>query len=263
MDLLIAVVTPHLAESKVDPVVNKILKKMSANAIPLGNICFIRQCIKTGDDKTYVKFFDTVPDDVWKPTLRGKAIGRYTMLEKDLYLQYGPWLARNWKNKSFYETPKIAVRETGSRIIATLDLENRYFLSSLYAIYPKTANESPSLLYFLGILNSILATYFVKIIALELTKGAFTKIRTNQLARLPIRTIDFTNPTDKARHDHMVALVEQMLALHRQLAAAKTAHDKTALQRQIAATDRQIDRLVYQLYDLTEEEIKLVEGAGE
>jgi hypothetical protein len=119
------------------------------------------------------------------------------------------------------------------------------------------------LLYFLGILNSILATYFVKIIALELTKGAFTKIRTNQLARLPIRTIDFTNPTDKARHDHMVALVEQMLALHRQLAAAKTAHDKTALQRQIAATDRQIDRLVYQLYDLTEEEIKLVEGAGE
>ena len=39
----------------------------------------------------------------------------------------------------------------------------------------------------------------------------------------------------------------------------KTAHDKTALQRQIDATDKQIDRLVYELYDLTDDEIKIVE----
>jgi hypothetical protein len=35
------------------------------------------------------------------------------------------------------------------------------------------------------------------------------------------------------------------------------------LQRQIDGTDHQIDRLVYELYGLTEEEIKIVEGAGE
>lgn len=52
-----------------------------------------------------------------------------------------------------------------------------------------------------------------------------------------------------------------MLALHKQLAAAKTAHDKTAIQRQIDATDRQIDQLVYELYGLTEQEIKIVEEA--
>ena len=45
------------------------------------------------------------------------------------------------------------------------------------------------------------------------------------------------------------------------LAAAKTADDKTAIQRQIDATDRQIDRLVYQLYELTDEEIDMVEGS--
>ncbi|MCG3126008.1 MAG: hypothetical protein CHACPFDD_00836 [Phycisphaerae bacterium] len=44
-------------------------------------------------------------------------------------------------------------------------------------------------------------------------------------------------------------------------AAARTAHDKTALQRQIEATDRQIDRLVYELYGLTEDEIRIVEAA--
>jgi predicted nucleic acid-binding Zn-ribbon protein len=58
----------------------------------------------------------------------------------------------------------------------------------------------------------------------------------------------------------MVALVERMLSLHKKLAAANTNHEKTNLQRQIEATDHQIDRLVYELYELTEEEIKLVEG---
>jgi type I site-specific restriction endonuclease len=42
--------------------------------------------------------------------------------------------------------------------------------------------------------------------------------------------------------------------------AAHTAHDRDLIQRQIDATDRQIDALVYQLYGLTEEEIKIVEG---
>ena len=60
----------------------------------------------------------------------------------------------------------------------------------------------------------------------------------------------------------MVHLVEQMLALHRQLAAAKTPQDQTVLQRQIDATDRQIDQLVYELYGLTDEEIQIVEAAN-
>jgi len=50
-----------------------------------------------------------------------------------------------------------------------------------------------------------------------------------------------------------------MLALHRRLASARTEHEQDNLKRQIDATDRQIDRLVYDLYDLTEEEIRIVE----
>ncbi len=56
----------------------------------------------------------------------------------------------------------------------------------------------------------------------------------------------------------MVALVDQMLELHKQLTSAKTDHDKTVIQRQINATDQQIDQLVYELYGLTEDEIKIV-----
>ena len=43
---------------------------------------------------------------------------------------------------------------------------------------------------------------------------------------------------------------------------ARTPQDQTALERQIEATDRQIDALVYELYGLTEEEIAIVEGRG-
>ena len=69
----------------------------------------------------------------------------------------------------------------------------------------------------------------------------------------------FPDRADKARHDRMVSLVEQMLDLHKNLAKATISHEKQMIQRQINATDQQIDTLVYELYDLTEEEIKIVE----
>ncbi len=75
----------------------------------------------------------------------------------------------------------------------------------------------------------------------------------------PIRPIDFSNPADVQRHDRLVALVERMLSLHQQFAFAQTPTERTVLQRQIDLTDGEIDRLVYQLYDLTDEEIKIVE----
>ena len=52
---------------------------------------------------------------------------------------------------------------------------------------------------------------------------------------------------------------EYVAASQLRLKAVGALHDKTALQGQIAATDRQIDRLVYELYGLTEEEIRIVE----
>ena len=50
-----------------------------------------------------------------------------------------------------------------------------------------------------------------------------------------------------------------MLDLHKELAKATIPQSKSVLQRQIDTADQQIDRLVYELYELTEEEIKIVE----
>jgi hypothetical protein len=53
---------------------------------------------------------------------------------------------------------------------------------------------------------------------------------------------------------------EKMLDLHKQLALSTTEHEKTMQSRQIQAKDNQIDSLVYELYGLTEEEIRIVES---
>jgi len=58
----------------------------------------------------------------------------------------------------------------------------------------------------------------------------------------------------------MVALVTQMLGLNKKLQDASLDHDKELLSRQVEATDASIDKLVYELYGLTEEEIAVVEG---
>jgi hypothetical protein len=82
------------------------------------------------------------------------------------------------------------------------------------------------------------------------------------LEKIPIPAVESANGGDNTAYARTVDLVEQMLALHQQLAAAKTPQDQTVLQRQIDATDRQIDRLVYELYGLTDTEIKIVEAAS-
>jgi len=69
---------------------------------------------------------------------------------------------------------------------------------------------------------------------------------------LPIRTIDFSDSADKVSHDYMAELVERILDLNKQLAEAKIPQTKAVLQRQIETTDKQIDQLVYKLYDLTD-----------
>ncbi len=68
--------------------------------------------------------------------------------------------------------------------------------------------------------------------------------------------------TDKLRHDRMVELVDRMLEFQEQLAKTTTETDKAMLRRQIDATDQEIDNLVYEVYELTPEEIAIVERSS-
>ena len=81
----------------------------------------------------------------------------------------------------------------------------------------------------------------------------------------PSESVPLFDPAEVVRHNRMIALVPQTAAgveLHARLAVESVPHEKAALQGRIEMTDRQIDGLVYDLYALTSEEIKVVEGAG-
>jgi len=85
-------------------------------------------------------------------------------------------------------------------------------------------------------------------------------VQRDELASLPIAVVDLSDPTGRSRYDELVQLVASMLGLHRKLAVPSAPHDRDLTQRHIAITDRQIDRLVYELYGLTEDEIAIVES---
>jgi len=113
--------------------------------------------------------------------------------------------------------------------------------------------------YILGLLNSKLLDAYLKSYS-SLFRGGYYAYNRQYIEKLPIRTIDFQNFDDVALHDKMVKLVDQMLQLQKNLANTKIPNDKKMIQRQIDATDRRIDQLVYELYGLTDEEIKIVKG---
>ena len=193
----------------------------------------------------------------WCPTTRWN---------DNYYISFGDWLAGRRYSAGYDVPEKVVIRQTGDSLIATLDTDQFVVRDNLYTIVSK--NNGLKLAYILGLLNSKLLNWLYQN-ALNPEKGeALAQVKRGHLAQLPIRTIDCADPADVARHERMVALVEQMLALHRQRQAARTPHEQSVLDAQIAATDRQmalcarpaIDRLVYELYELTEEEIQIVEG---
>lgn len=150
-----------------------------------------------------------------------------------------------------FERPKIFWPEIAGGARFTFDNSGYYANNKAYLI--PTSDR-----YLLGLLNSALLRLFIHSVSTDLQGDSFN-FSAVFVERTPIRTIDRTDPEDVARHDRMVTLVDRMLSLNKQLQGANTPHDKTSLQRQIEATDGQIDALVYELYGLTEDEIKIVE----
>ncbi|MGE3802633.1 MAG: N-6 DNA methylase [Candidatus Kapaibacterium sp.] len=113
-----------------------------------------------------------------------------------------------------------------------------------YGIIP---NDDVRFEYLLSVLNSNVLEWYLKEIS-SVMRGGWYSFESRYISQLPIRTIDLANTEDVRLHDQIVQLVKSMLDLHKRLSDSKSSHDKTMLTRQIEATDKQIDRLVYELY---------------
>lgn len=286
--------------SFVKPEANALLLRLDANCQPLADYCDhqIYMGIKSGLTEAFVLDSHTrdgliarnpAADAIIKPFLNGRNVRRYIIEPENSYLIYTyhgiqmdaypaviehllPFKERlmqratrqewyelqqpQYNFKPYMDSPKIIFPDIATAPRFALDEIGYYGANTTYFI-PRYD------LFLLGLLNSRLSSfYFISTCAgLEGEAETYLRFFGQYLERFPVPIIAVSKQLDKARHASMVTLVERMLELHKRLAAAKIAHEKTMIQRQIEATDRQIDRLVYELYSLTDEEIAIVEEA--
>jgi len=133
-----------------------------------------------------------------------------------------------------------------------------YVPFSVNVFIPKDLRRE-NILFFTGLLNSKLILVWFSHNAKK--RGIGLEINGNVLKRTPIHIIEDENFKDIMIRDRIVELVEHILKLYKR--SSQTPYEQEQLEREITTTDAQIDRLVYDLYGLTDEEIKIVEGENE
>ncbi|HNT35307.1 MAG TPA: TaqI-like C-terminal specificity domain-containing protein, partial [bacterium] len=144
-----------------------------------------------------------------------------------------------------FEKPKIIFPDMATRGQFTFDADGRFF--SVNTTYFFTSSDVA----LLATLNSrLMAFYYAENYAAY--RGGYLRFFEQYLIELPIALSVVTSlPREK-----LSDLALRMLIFHRHFAAASSESERIVLQRQIDATDREIDQLVYELYGLTEEEIR-------
>jgi len=278
---------------------DELMARLQAACVPLAEYCNAQICrgVVSGlteafviDDDKRAAILKRNPraGEIIKPFLNGRDVRRYHIDHGGIHLIYTyhgikigdypaveehlkPFKARLQKRatrQAWYELqqpqynfadfmngPKIIFPDIATTPRFALDDTGYHSANTTYFIPRRD-------LFLLGLLNSRLANwYFGRTCAgLEGENETYLRFFGQYLEHFPVRRLEMSRPADKAGHDRTVKLVEAMLALHKQLGAADSAAQKAIIQRQIDATDTEIDRLVYDLYGLTAEEIAVVEG---
>ncbi|MBN2572855.1 MAG: N-6 DNA methylase, partial [Ignavibacteriales bacterium] len=212
--------------------------------IPLENYIEISRGLEIGKDKIINRNKSSIK------ILFGEDISRYVIksesyIDKNIYEKFN-------KNVEIFKNEKIVIRETGTKLFVIYDNDGYITNRSLYCIRSKKIN----LKFLIGVLNSKLIQYYYENEFKSETE-IFPKIRIGQVKKIPIpKIITQHQPTT----DNIITLVDQMLTAQKEYHAPSTDDlSRRLIKQKIDAIDRQIDNLVYKLYDLTDEEIRIVE----
>jgi hypothetical protein len=186
----------------------------------------------------------------WKPLLRGSLINRYANFwDNNSWIAYGEWLAAPRDSKIFEAEEKIVVRQTGDSIIATLIGADIICRNNLHVIISKGLSHK----LILGILNSKLTDFYYNQINPE--KGeALAEVKKQHVEQLPI-----PKNVSKQQETEIIKLVEQLLQLHKDLQTATLPNQTEQIKMRISYCEDKINAVVYELYGLTGEEVRLVE----
>lgn len=222
---------------QLDPIIEKVYEK---EHLTFGSICDINQGIALKGDKSLSLKESKENDECYK-LLDGRNINKYSLKWDGVWLDYDLDRIHSCKRKDIFESAeKLMFRRVSSSLIFTYDNEQFYALNTLVIVNKKDLDKGPDLKFILGLMNSKLMNY-VYSNKFKSTKTVFSEIQARSVKELPIPKISETQELE------IVKLVERII-------------EQKKGESETIALENEIDQLVYQLYDLTEEEIEIVEG---
>jgi hypothetical protein len=258
--------------SFIDQTTMEIVTKINNKNAKLSYFCSVNNGANTGNVANILLSKEPLNEN-YRKILEGKDINRYTKKWKNLWINYDATLRSKiiitdlitkqkkidfaLRNERIFNLPKIIVRQTSDKIIATLDKEKFVTRHSTHCILNDF--EPIDLTFLLGILNSNVIDYIYNKLVPEKGK-AFAEVKAINLKQLPIPLLDLNNPIEKSAHDQIVKLVDQLLLLNHEMSTIKLQSAVLQIESKIEYCEDKINELVYQLYELTAEEIKIVEG---
>ena len=204
----------------------------------------------------------TKVDSQWKPEVVGRDLSRYRVdVTGKRWVKYGEWLAAPRAHSNFLGVRILVQEIVGGkerRIVGAYCDKELYHSRDVIPI--KIESGKNEAYFLLAMINSRLMSWYHHKRNPKAKKGLFPKVLVSDLKKLPIHECDESKAITSL-YDNIVGAVERIISLREREKVTKTTHERTALARQIEATDGEIDRLVYALYGLTDEEIRIVEEA--
>lgn len=185
-------------------------------------------------------------DAVHKPWLYGEDVTRYSVKWNGKeYVNYCDGIA-NPRDPKFFRGERILIREITNPVIYAGYTNDELYNDPAVIVVLSNTGGALSLFSLLGILNSKLATFYHFNSSPKATKGTFPKILVYDINNFPL-----PRELNNDHHSRIHGKVDQILTLKKQNPSADT-----------SALENEIDQLVYALYNLTPEEIALVEGGA-
>jgi hypothetical protein len=237
----------------------QLLTKIAKDTLPVSSICDVNRGVhayrKDGYGKTkFGKGYQTVRDynersyhskkkidNTYFKEVRGKNVFPFYFKLSDEFISWGDWLAepREWK---YFEGERIYLRKIVGRTLFAAYVNSKNVADQSVYIAKIKEGKKVETKYLLGIFNSILLTWYFRVKANEFD-DLFPQIKVTEFKELPIKV-------SSSKHSQkLIEVVDEIINKKKENPEFDT-----------SKLEFQMNQIVYNIYEITEEEIKIIEG---
>ncbi len=251
--------TDFIIPITLDNTSSALITKLGKDCVSLDNIGNWSDGVKIVGKAKDFPFQKTKVDESFFPMYSGGDIQRYKLSWSGLYccrdkqkiIKHNATDIR-LRDEDVFNKPKIIIRKTGNKIIASIDEKKYYYEQSLFSF--SLNNDSIDLKFILAILNSRVGNYLLKGNSFS-KKDTFPQIRLHWLKEFPIKLV-----SENSLKNKIIELVESIQNLKKEIDKEKLQTKIEQIKSKTDYLEEKVNEAIYKLYNLTEDEIKIVEG---